>query len=197
MLQVANGSMITDIPMLMDMLTGNDSAELENLRLVRAGRAAKAGARAGRIFRLMRVIRLVRVFKLLKLASKLRKQREQGDRSGGKDLNSAQNRQNLSNVGLRMMEAIARHQFLWIMLILSILDSHSCEDMLCNLMAGDAGNTYHHGRDTRVQSAPGRICLFERISGEEQVPSFVSHRLGKSANLHADNSRNWRAKMQH
>ena len=99
--------MIADIPMLMDMLTGDDSAELESLRLVRAGRAAKAGARAGRIFRLIRVIRLVRVFKLLKLASKLRKQREQGDRSGGKDVQAAQNRQNLSNVGLRMMEAIA------------------------------------------------------------------------------------------
>ena len=107
LLQVANGSMIADIPMLMDMLTGDDSAELESLRLVRAGRAAKAGARAGRIFRLIRVIRLVRVFKLLKLASKLRKQREQGDRSGGKDVQAAQNRQNLSNVGLRMMEAIA------------------------------------------------------------------------------------------
>ena len=99
-LQVANGSMIADVPMLMDMLTGDDSAELESLRLVRAGRAAKAGARAGRIFRLIRVIRLVRVFKLLKLASKLRKQREQGQ--DGKDF-QAQNSQNLSNVGLRMM----------------------------------------------------------------------------------------------
>lgn len=70
-------SIITDIPPIMDAMTGAGSAEGEDesedagdaASLARASRGARIGTKAGRMTRVIRLIRLIRVVKLYKSAT--------------------------------------------------------------------------------------------------------------------------------
>ena len=65
-------SLITDIPQLMELITGGSSNELQQTEAsstVRASRSAVVGSRAGRLTRIIRIIRLIRIVKLYKRAN--------------------------------------------------------------------------------------------------------------------------------
>lgn len=64
-------SLITDIPPLMEKITGGsqDLQETDTTTLIRASRGARIGTRAGRLTRIIRIIKLIRVVKLYKRAN--------------------------------------------------------------------------------------------------------------------------------
>ncbi len=61
---VAAGSLLPDIPWIVEAIDELARSGGENASLARAGRAARAGTRAGKVVRMLRVIRLVRLFAL-------------------------------------------------------------------------------------------------------------------------------------
>ena len=78
---VSTISLVTDIPPIMDAITGGGgsaeteegetdvSQQTEAAALARASRGAKLGSKAGRLTRVIRIIRLVRIVKLYKSAN--------------------------------------------------------------------------------------------------------------------------------
>lgn len=66
-------SLITDIPWILDLITGDSSGDETDstnaVSLARASRGARIGTKAGRMTRVIRLIRLIRIVKLYKSAN--------------------------------------------------------------------------------------------------------------------------------
>lgn len=138
-------SIITDIPPIMDAMTGaGDAAEGESedagdaASLARASRGARIGTKAGRMTRVIRLIRLIRVVKLYKSATQAQVKEEQKLKTGNEDpvysrvdalqseankqvdINAAMNEQKESKVGKKLSDYTTRKV---IILVLAMLFS--------------------------------------------------------------------------
>jgi len=80
---VSTVSLITDIPVIMNALSGkedndgsSDTLNSDSSKLARAGRGARIGTKAGRLTRVIRLIRLIRIVKLYKTYGQVQERRE-------------------------------------------------------------------------------------------------------------------------